>query len=236
VSGLGKLAADALWGEGFPAAVLAQMDPASSGSEADTVAQTVGVGIEAAASDTNPATAASASGEVSGKATTTLGTDDSGGMTKTKTKSATMTVGVSALGCSGSVTVDTASGWRIAVIVPIPPAAAGPAQAVIVAFAAAIDNAFSQVVAGKAIEQPTADTVKGILTSWHAPVTSALEESGVMKGKLEFAGAGTWDNKASLTVTKISSASLPAGSIGGGVAGVGVEAKAEQKTVLISLP
>ena len=236
VSGLGKLAADGLWGEGFPAAVLAEMDPASSGPEADTVSQTIGGGIEAAAKDTNPATAAGASGEATVKSTTTLGKDDAGNLTKSNAKSGSLTVAVSALGCSGSVTVDSATGWRIAVVVPIPAGAAGPAQAVIVAFAKVIDDAFSQLVTGKAVEKPTADTVVGVMTSWHAPITSALEESGIMKGSLEFAGAGTWDGKASLTVTKISSASLPAGSIGGGVAGVGVEAKAESKTVIISLP
>ena len=236
VTGLSKLAADTLWGEGFPAAVLAQMDPASSGAEADIVSQSTRAGIEGEVKDTSTGEKAAAAGELSANHMTTLGKDDSGQLTRTAGTSLYMSGKVDILGGRGSFTWDGATGLKTSLALPIPQGLAGPAQAVVVAFGSMIDEAFRQLRTGEALDPVTADTAIATITSWQAPLTSALEETGLAKGLLEFELTMDLKGKLSVTVAKVSEAKLPVEGLGGGVAGVGLEAKAASKTVILKLP
>ncbi len=239
-TGLSKLAADALWGAEFPAAVLARMDPMSDEDEGDTVSQSIGAGIAAGASDDSADV--SAEGEIGVKQTTTLGKDDGGELAKETTESAGVTLSITVMGVSGSISVDSKDGWTMGLEIPVPKAARGMATAMVTTFANVIDDTVKRLSGKKAIDPIDADNMLGVLTNWHGPIVSGIEQgmsntgSEIFSGSLGFEASGTFTRPPtlSLTVTNATTAELE-GTAGAAAGGVSLDASASVKSVLVSL-
>jgi hypothetical protein len=234
-TGWSKLVADAVMGQGFPAEVLEQMDPASAGAEADTVAGSTSAGIEAEAKDEKAKTGIS--GGASATSTTTLGTDDAGNLTKSTRTTGQVTITIIALGFSQTIAFDSATGLRFTVTAPLPDGTASSASAVFLSFSGVIRDAVQQLVHSRTLDVPTGKRMVGALASvpQHS-LTEMWRGREKMDGTLEFAGTLSREGEMGLTVSVVSTAALPPVAFGAGVGGGSLTASVATKTQILQFP
>jgi hypothetical protein len=235
-SGMGKIIADGLWGEGFPEYVKKNMDPLTlngvENEEADSVSRTLSAGGEIAAeAGGGDETEAGMEVAMGGSMKETTGVDESGADAAEYESNFTASSKIKVGEVEAEFKIDSVEGLECTLEVPYPKAAKGPAQAIFNSFNNVISSVINNIV-GNVSDPLSYENAKSIITNWQSPILSALAEHEILDNSIEFKVNVHPTKGVEIAVSLIYGASKESPE----AVGVSAEVGIKQKTQILKIP